>query len=169
MLIDEIDKADPDVPNALLVPISSLEFTVTETGARVRRSRTALARQDDLGPELLMIITTNEERDLPDAFVRRCVVHELTMPERARLLEITRLHLAVRGLELTQPRLDLCRAIADKLDQFRAAAEGSGVRKPSTAEFLDAVIACVELEIGVDTPEWSWIERSVFRKTAEQT
>src|SRR5687767_783409 len=64
VLIDEIDKADPDVPNNLLVPLGSLQFRVEETGALV---------ETDAKRAPLVFITTNDERELPAAFLRRCV------------------------------------------------------------------------------------------------
>ncbi|WP_054691042.1 AAA family ATPase [Desulfosarcina cetonica] len=67
VLIDEIDKADPDVPNNLLEVLGSHRFTVHETGDVIRDRRSPL-----------VIITTNEERELPGAFLRRCVVLHLT-------------------------------------------------------------------------------------------
>ena len=67
MLIDEIDKADPDVPNDLLEPFDVGSFTVRETNDRVERKR-----------DVLLILTTNGERELPPAFLRRCVTLTLT-------------------------------------------------------------------------------------------
>ncbi len=93
MLIDEIDKADPDVPNGLLVPLGSNEFTVTPIEHRVVRREwekpwTAdlpiTSKKDTAIPSrLLIVITTNEERDLPDAFVRRCITYRMSRRERS--------------------------------------------------------------------------------------
>ena len=77
VLIDEIDKADPDVPNGLLEPLSATTFVVQDTNATVKR--TSKPHDDELS-HLLVVITTNEERDLPPAFVRRCIVFTLAHP-----------------------------------------------------------------------------------------
>jgi len=85
VLVDEIDKADPDVPNSLLVPLGSQQFTIAETGSTVRR---------EPGVEThLTIITTNGERELPQAFLRRCVTFELPPPNLESLLRIAAKHL----------------------------------------------------------------------------
>jgi len=81
VLLDEIDKADPDVPNNLLVPIGSLSFTVRETGTEVRAMTIPL-----------LVITSNEERDLPPAFLRRCIVLRLPMPSVDLLVSIAISH-----------------------------------------------------------------------------
>ncbi len=162
VLIDEIDKADPDVPNALLVPLGSQSFVIVETGTEV--GRTAATPGDPAAAGLLVIITTNEERDLPEAFLRRCVVHELAMPVQPRLVEIARLHLAARGIPWDEALDTLCKAVGARLAAFRDEAREAGQRPPSTAEYLDAVIACKELGIGVGGEAWGWIERIVFRK-----
>jgi MoxR-like ATPase len=83
VLIDEIDKADPDVPNNLLVPLGSLQFLVEETGFLVKADKTNAP---------LVFITTNEERELPPAFLRRCVELKLEMPGPERLLDIAHAH-----------------------------------------------------------------------------
>jgi MoxR-like ATPase len=127
LLIDEIDKADPDVPNSLLRPIGDLAFDVEETGQRVEAHQ----------PTPLIVITTNEERDLPPAFLRRCV--ELNMPafNRSRLMDIGRAH---------YPGIDE--------PMIAAAAElvlGAGLarerREPNPAEYLDVLRACQQLGI----------------------
>ncbi len=83
MLIDEIDKADPDVPNDLLVPVGSLTFYVAETDTLV---------ESITFDKPLLCITTNEERDLPPAFLRRCVGLPLPDPDDNRLVAIARAH-----------------------------------------------------------------------------
>jgi MoxR-like ATPase len=161
VLLDEIDKADPDVPNDLLVPLGSLEFRVEETDTPVCRPLAAAAEEVS---RLLVVITTNEERDLPDAFLRRCVVHELEPPDTARLVEIARRHLAGPEGGLSREEGDLCEAVAGKIIELRGQAADLGVREPSTAEFLDAVRACRNLRIGVGSRAWQSIERAVLRK-----
>ncbi|MFC7738755.1 AAA family ATPase [Roseomonas sp. GCM10028921] len=141
-LIDEIDKADPDVPNNLLEALGSLTFTVEEL------NRTVAARTPPL-----TIVTTNEERDLPPAFLRRCVALTIAPASAARLAEIGRLHL---------PGLDpvLIEAVA-RLVVERGAAQGM---PPSAAEFLDMLRACRALGIGPDEPSFLQVARMTLWK-----
>lgn len=92
VLIDEIDKADPDVPNNLLVPLGSLRFEVEEIGHLVRVTKPKDPRAEN-DPSPLVLITTNEERRLPDPFLRRCIELELEYPRWSRLVEIGEAHL----------------------------------------------------------------------------
>lgn len=128
VLLDEIDKADPDVPNNLLVPLGSLTFDVEETGENV------IAKQVPL-----VFLTTNDERDLPPAFVRRCVELKIANPTADQLTEIGRLHFedAHRSLLLEVAAL------------FERA---SGANPPSTAEYLDTIRACATLGAEPGTP-----------------
>jgi MoxR-like ATPase len=81
LLIDEVDKADIEFPNDLLQELDRMEFHVYETGQTVR----ALHRP-------VVIITSNNEKDLPDAFLRRCFFHYIRFPDEATLAQIVRLH-----------------------------------------------------------------------------
>lgn len=130
LLLDEIDKADPDVPNSLLRPIGDLAFAVEETGERIAAGT----------PAPLIIITTNEERDLPPAFTRRCV--ELNMPafDHARLLAIGRVHFPTAEERLLSSVAELVLHAGQTRDR----------RAPNAAEYLDVLRACTELAI---TPE----------------
>jgi MoxR-like ATPase len=135
VLLDEIDKADPDVPNNLLVPVGSYEFQVTETGTKIQLA--------DTGPPVLFI-TTNDERELPAAFLRRCVVLELKPPADDKdyedwLVKIAQAHFGTKNLKLYG-------TLARRIRESRNA-DG---QPPSTAEYLDAVQACQTL--GVTTP-----------------
>lgn len=145
VLIDEIDKADPDVPNNLLESLGSLQFTVIESGFEVR----AKAEQVPL-----VIITTNDERELPAAFYRRCVVHVLKDHDPTRLVEIAGYHFG--GLEAGAPpeRKQLYEEVAAKLEKYRAEAKARRERRPSTAEYLDAVRACIDLGIDPSHADW---------------
>lgn len=146
VLIDEIDKADPDVPNGLLVPLGSAEFTVAETGDVVRMRRRATPGPAD--PRHLVVITTNDERELPQAFLRRCVVASLPSPGKDRLVAI-----AVEHLKSGPPDGDweaLALAVAEEVENARDQARKDGVRAPSTAEYLDALYAC--LSLGIRSP-----------------
>jgi len=138
VLVDEIDKADPDVPNSLLVPLGSLQFQVRETGAEVSMDKTKAP---------LVFITTNNERELPSAFLRRCVELELEYPTRGRLVEITSAHF---------PRLAMAevRQIADTLVGPETDDNRDQAIDVSPAEFIDTVRAYVDLELTTGSPEW---------------
>lgn len=117
VLIDEIDKADIEFPNDLLREIDQMAFHVYET----RQTITAKHRP-------LVIITSNNEKELPDAFLRRCFFHYIRFPDRDTLKSIVDVHF---------PNLaaDVLRA---SLDTFYALREAPGLKKkPSTSEFLD--------------------------------
>jgi MoxR-like ATPase len=127
VLIDEIDKADPDVPNDLLVPLGSFRFELDDTTV-------VQAREPPL-----VIITTNEERDLPRAFLRRCVTLLLEPPKDPRLRRIARAHFPDDPDDAT---------LAEILTQYRtvqARQHSHGTPQASIAEFLDAVAACRNL------------------------
>ena len=130
LLIDEIDKADPDLPNAFLEVLGNQGFSLPFLGQRVVRGAVAP----------LVVITTNEERELPNAFLRRCLVHILKAP--ADLPDMGRRHLARRGL--TGHPLVLERA-AQLLAQDRARAREHKTYAPGLAEYLDLVIAVATL------------------------
>jgi len=150
VLIDEIDKADPDMPNGMLVPLGSSEFEVTDTRTRVRLA----AAEDADAPQRLIVITTNEERELPQAFIRRCVVTWVPEPTREHLVEVARTHRIADGATFTEPDRELAEELAVELMRARAAAPTVGIRKPSTAEFLDAFRALRRMNIEVGSPDW---------------
>ncbi|MER5662809.1 AAA family ATPase [Streptomyces mirabilis] len=155
VLIDEIDKADPDVPNGLLEPLSSHGFTVAESGSRVEIEETSSAERSEPFQRNLVVITTNEERELPQAFLRRCVVAELTPPDSTQeLVRIAEEHLRIRLGEVTEEDRALAVELAVELREARASARAEGIREPSTAEYLDAFWACRALKIGVDDRRW---------------
>jgi MoxR-like ATPase len=131
VLLDEIDKADPDVPNNLLVPLGSLSFTVDETGEVVRATQTPL-----------VFITTNEERQLPVAFLRRCVELKLKKLGQDDLMKIGRAHF---------PTAD--KAILQKVAELILSQSSAGAA-PSAAEYLDTVRACLKLEIDPNADIW---------------
>ena len=81
LLIDEIDKADMEFPNDLLHELDRMSFTVQETGDRI----TATQRP-------IVVITSNNEKELPDAFLRRCVFHYIEFPSKDTMAEIVRVH-----------------------------------------------------------------------------
>jgi MoxR-like ATPase len=81
LLIDEVDKADIEFPNDLLVELDRMEFFVYETGETVK------AKQRPV-----IIITSNNEKELPDAFLRRCFFHFINFPDRDTMREIVDVH-----------------------------------------------------------------------------
>ncbi|MDZ5648171.1 MoxR family ATPase [Nitrospirillum sp. BR 11828] len=117
LLIDEIDKADIEFPNDLLQELDRMEFFVYETG------QTITARQRPV-----VIITSNNEKELPDAFLRRCFFHYIRFPDAETMARIVEVHF---------PKLkqDLLR---DALTLFYEVREVPGLKKkPSTSELLD--------------------------------
>jgi MoxR-like ATPase len=139
VLIDEIDKAEVDVPNALLVPLGSHRFPVEHLSGRwVTTSQPPL-----------IFITTNGERELPLAFLRRCVSINLRPPGKDELVEIARAHFPK---EVNEPLFEEVAAHIVRMgeDERQAAA-----RRPSTAEYLDAVLACLKLGYRPGDPEFN--------------
>lgn len=121
VLIDEIDKADVEFPNDLLHELDAMSFDIAETGERV----TAQHRP-------VIVITSNNEKELPDAFLRRVVFHFIEFPDEALMAEIVRVHFP--DLEMTLME----RALA----AFYRLREVPGLRKrPSTSELVDWIAA----------------------------
>ncbi len=117
LLIDEIDKADIEFPNDLLQELDKMEFHVYETGQVVRA---------DIRP--IVIITSNNEKELPDAFLRRCFFHYIRFPDMDTMRKIVEVHHpGIKDALLTTA-----------LTQFYELRETSGLKKkPSTSEVLD--------------------------------
>jgi MoxR-like ATPase len=158
VLIDEIDKADPDLPNGLLVPLGSNEFIVTETRELVRKERPeAPGDQDPDRSRHLIVITTNEERELPQAFLRRLVVAWLPHPDVDRLVDIAKAHEEAYAGHMTSSHQKLARQLAERVTMVREEAAKQAVRPPSTAEYLDALRACKALGITPDSNRWNQI------------
>lgn len=117
LLIDEIDKADIEFPNDLLQELDRMEFHVYETGETVK----AAVRP-------IVIITSNNEKELPDAFLRRCFFHYIRFPDADTLTRIVEVHYP--GIRQA--------LIRNALTQFYEIRETPGLRKkPSTSEALD--------------------------------
>jgi MoxR-like ATPase len=158
VLIDEIDKADPDVPNDLLVPFGSLEFHVAEIDK--------LIRSRDHQPSPLFIITTNQERELPNAFMRRCLILDLA-PARPDMLKT----IARQRFGVDKDKENLYSALADLVDKDKRPAGAAFTQSPlpSIAEYLDALQACFELNITPDrsAPIWQKIESATLWKPRE--
>jgi len=117
LLIDEIDKADIEFPNDLLQELDRMEFYVYETGETIR------AKQRPI-----VIITSNNEKELPDAFLRRCFFHYIRFPEMDTMRQIVAVHFpGIKDALLTTA-----------LTQFYEVREQPGLKKkPSTSEVLD--------------------------------
>ena len=117
LLIDEVDKADIEFPNDLLVELDRMEFFVYETGETIK------AKQRPI-----IIITSNNEKELPDAFLRRCFFHFINFPDRDTMREIIDVH----HPSITQ---DL---VAEALEVFFELRSIPGLKKkPSTSELID--------------------------------
>ena len=128
ILVDEIDKADPDVPNSLLGPLGQLAFDLPDLGLTVAAEKPPL-----------VIITTNEERDLPAAFLRRCVELEIDAPGKDTLVRIGKAHMPDADGKLLEH-------VADMVDGYST---DSG-RAISAAEYLDTVRTCQTLGIDLN-------------------
>jgi MoxR-like ATPase len=147
------------MPNGLLVPLGTGGFVVTETRTVVRRESPPVGDR----PEYLVVITTNEERELPQAFLRRCVVAVLPTPQKPMLTEIARQHLELR-VGKYQWDEQLVEALAAELESARKEARKSGIRPPGTAEFLDALRACWNLGITVGSSDWRDLRQMILLK-----
>jgi MoxR-like ATPase len=128
LLIDEIDKADVEFPNDLLHELDAMTFDIPETG------ETIAARQRPV-----VIITSNSEKELPDAFLRRAVFHYIEFPSRELMVDIVKVHFDNLGYVLLE----------SALDAFYKLRQVDGLRKkPSTSELIDWISAL--LAHGVD-------------------
>lgn len=117
LLIDEVDKADIEFPNDLLVELDKMEFFVYETGETVKAKHRPI-----------IIITSNNEKELPDAFLRRCFFHFINFPDRDTMKQIIDVHYPNIQLNLVNEALDI----------FFEVREINGLRKkPSTSELID--------------------------------
>ncbi|RNL63948.1 AAA family ATPase [Zhongshania marina] len=117
LLIDEIDKADIEFPNDLLVELDRMEFFVYETGETVKAKKRPI-----------IIITSNNEKELPDAFLRRCFFHFITFPDRATMQKIVAVHYPDISKQL----------VADAMEMFFEIRQIPGLKKkPSTSELID--------------------------------
>lgn len=158
VLLDEIDKADPDVPNDLLSILEERTFRIVETG-HVVRQRDGLA--------IFLVLTTNRERELPGAFMRRCVVFDIEDPGPDTMKTIARLH--HRDPKRPGLALPAAEALLDPiwgaLVEWRQRADGARLRAPTTAEYLDALNACLKLNIeGERDPRWRRVVEATMWK-----
>jgi MoxR-like ATPase len=131
LLIDEIDKADIEFPNDLLLELDRMEFFVYETGETIRaRNRP------------IVFITSNNEKELPDAFLRRCFFHYIKFPDAETMRRIVEVHFpGLKG-----------RLVAEALRIFYEIREVPGMKKkPSTSELLDWLKLLLNEDVAPET------------------
>src|SRR5688572_6063346 len=128
LLIDEIDKADIEFPNDLLLELDAMRFRIDETGQEI------VARERPV-----VIITSNNEKELPDAFLRRCVFHYIEFPDRELMARIVRVH---------HPDVE-DKVLDQALEVFYGLRATPKMRKrPTTSELIDWI--CALRKAGVD-------------------
>ena len=131
LLIDEIDKADIEFPNDLLLELDRMEFHVYETGETIK----AVKRP-------LVMITSNNEKELPDAFLRRCFFHYIKFPDQETMEKIIAVHYP--GIKQ--------RLVEEALRIFFEVRDVPGLKKkPSTSELLDWLKLLLNEDIGIET------------------
>jgi len=130
LLIDEIDKADIEFPNDLLRELDRMEFYVYET------HQTVVARHRPI-----IVITSNNEKELPDAFLRRCFFHYIRFPDKETMAEIVDVHFPGLKKEL----------LKEALEAFYRLRDVPGLKKkPSTSELLDWLKLLLAEDIGAE-------------------
>jgi MoxR-like ATPase len=131
LLIDEIDKADIEFPNDLLQELDRMEFFVYETGETIKAQQRPI-----------VMITSNNEKELPDAFLRRCFFHYIKFPDQQTMREIIEVHFPnLKG-----------RLVQEALKIFYDVREVPGIKKkPSTSELLDWIKLLLNEDIGPET------------------
>lgn len=117
LLIDEVDKADIEFPNDLLVELDRMEFFVYETGVTIKAKHRPI-----------IIITSNNEKELPDAFLRRCFFHFINFPDRDTMREIVDVHYPDIANELVKEAMEVF---------FDVRSIPGLKKKPSTSELID--------------------------------
>jgi MoxR-like ATPase len=131
LLIDEIDKADIEFPNDLLLELDRMEFFVYETGETIKAAQRPV-----------VVITSNNEKELPDAFLRRCFFHYIKFPDHETMQRIVDVHFP--GIKK--------RVIEEALRIFFEVREVPGLKKkPSTSELLDWLKLLLNEDISVET------------------
>jgi MoxR-like ATPase len=131
LLIDEIDKADIEFPNDLLQELDRMEFFVYETGETVKAKNRPI-----------VIITSNNEKELPDAFLRRCFFHYIRFPDAETMGQIVDVHFpGLKG-----------RLVSEAMRLFYEIREVPGLKKkPSTSELLDWIKLLLNEDVSPDT------------------
>src|SRR5277367_1381350 len=131
LLIDEIDKADIEFPNDLLLELDRMEFLVYETGETIKAERRPI-----------VVITSNNEKELPDAFLRRCFFHYIRFPDADTMRAIVDVHFPGIKQRLVEEALRLFYEIRDVPGMKK---------KPSTSELLDWLKLLMVEDISVET------------------
>ena len=121
LLIDEIDKADLEFPNDLLWELDKMEFYINETKETVKTKHRPI-----------VIITSNAEKELPDAFLRRCIFHYIEFPAKEKMEEIVKVHFGDIDRKLSEKALEAFYELRG-MDDLQ--------KKPSTSELLDWIQA----------------------------
>jgi MoxR-like ATPase len=129
LLIDEIDKADLEFPNDLLWELDQMEFYIPETKETIKAKTRPI-----------VIITSNAEKELPDAFLRRCIFHYIDFPDQEKMEEIIAVHYPDLEKNLVQQAMDSFFEVR-KMNDLQ--------KKPSTSELLDWLQALVIAEVDV--------------------
>ena len=133
LLIDEIDKADLEFPNDLLRELDEMRFTITETGDEIAAKHRPL-----------VLITSNNEKELPDAFLRRCIFYYIEFPDVPLMRKIIDVH---------HPNLD-AKLLDQVLIKFYWLREQNELRKkPSTSELIDWISALLRSGVSMDKVE----------------
>lgn len=131
LLIDEIDKADLEFPNDLLWELDKMEFYISETKETIKTKHRPI-----------VIITSNAEKELPDAFLRRCIFHYIEFPTRDKMEDIVKVHFG-----------DIDKKLADSaMESFYDIRKMKEIqKKPSTSELLDWLQALMISGVSIDS------------------
>lgn len=130
LLIDEIDKADLEFPNDLLWELDKMQFYINETKETITTKHRPI-----------VIITSNAEKELPDAFLRRCIFHYIEFPDAEKMQEIINVHFGNIDQKLCQKALEAFYEIR-KMDEIQ--------KKPSTSELLDWIQALMVSGVDIE-------------------
>ncbi|OKH53946.1 ATPase [Calothrix sp. HK-06] len=133
LLIDEIDKADSDFANDLLLELEELRFEIPETGEKVSTPNN----------KPIIFITSNREKPLPEPFLRRCLYFYVEFPQKEKLKEIIELRFSKQSVnkeKLVNKAIESFYEIHDKLKDY------PGIRPPGTSEFMDFITALLNLD-----------------------
>jgi MoxR-like ATPase len=120
VLIDEIDKADIDFPNDLLRELDEQKFTFDETGEEVKANYPPI-----------VFVSSNDEKDLPDAFLRRCLFHYIEFPSYKQLIDIVNAHFPASQSDLVEAAVERFAELRSQMEKNKSG------KKPSTSELLD--------------------------------
>jgi len=122
VLIDEIDKADIDFPNDLLLELDEQRFVVDETGETIAAQESPI-----------VFVTSNDEKDLPDAFLRRCLFYYIEFPDQQQLINIVAAHFPRANAALVQAAVKRFRTLRRQME----ADKGKAGKRVSTSELID--------------------------------